>query len=438
MLGEIGLILLVIEAGIDIDLTTLKLIGSRGLIIAIVGSVLPIVIAFGIALAIGTPMTGAIAAGASFGPTSLGIAMNILRQGKIVNTPVGQLIISAAVIDDMIALIILSQLGALSGTASVASIVIPIASALGFLILGGYIAVYVLPPILDRQIFSRIKKENHGSVGLGLMFLILFGMMPATYYAKSSFLLGAFISGLVFCRNHDVHVRFVSQFKRLLQWLMRIFFAASIGFQVPIKDFGDRKVIGFGILFTVALLGKLAVGFIVPNFNNADKFRGLHLRDCLVTGFSMAAEGEFAFVIAVFAKDQELIEADLYASIVLAVLISTIIPPFALRFTISYFNNLAQKILNEAEELERHRGRSPSADLSPQEQDAMLRVSILQNAFFLRISLNISTHIILHIQHTLFITGANQSGQDRFPLYPNSVFIHVGTHPKNYLNTLQT
>jgi Kef-type K+ transport system membrane component KefB len=291
MLGEIGLILLVIEAGIDIDLTTLKLIGSRGLIIAIVGSILPIAIAFVIALALDpSDITAAIAGGACFGPTSLGIAMNILRQGKIVNTPVGQLIVSAAVIDDMIALIILSQLSALSGEADVASIVVPIVSALGFLILGGYIAVFQLPKFLDRFFFPKIKKQNHGSAGLGLMFLFLFAMMPATYYAKSSFLMGAFLSGLVFCRNHDVHVRFVSQFKRLLQWLMRIFFAASIGFQVPIKDFGDGKVIGIGLLFTLALLGKLAVGFLVPNFNNSDTFKGLHLRDCLITGCSMVRD----------------------------------------------------------------------------------------------------------------------------------------------------
>ena len=46
-------------------------------------------------------------------------------------------------------------------------------------------------------------------------------------------------------------------------------------------------VIAYGLLFTLALLGKLAVGFLVPNFNNTDKFKGLHLRDCLVTGFSM-------------------------------------------------------------------------------------------------------------------------------------------------------
>mmetsp|Transcript_16594 Transcript_16594/g.35967 ORF Transcript_16594/g.35967 Transcript_16594/m.35967 type:complete len:838 (+) Transcript_16594:67-2580(+) len=381
MLGEIGLILLVLEAGIDIDLTTLKLIGSRGLLIAIVGSILPIAIAIAIAFAIGTDTAGAIAAGASFGPTSLGIAMNILRAGKIVNTPVGQLIVSAAVIDDMIALIILSQLGALSGSANVTDIVVPIVSALGFLIGGGYIAVAILPRILEKQFFSRIKKEQHGAAGLALMFLFLFAMMPATYYAKSSFLMGAFLSGLVFCRNHDVHIRFVSQMKRLLQWLMRIFFAASIGFQVPIKDFGDWHVIGYGALFTLALLGKLAVGFMVPNFNNSDKFKGLHLRDCLITGCSMAAEGEFAFVIAVFAVDQELISPDLYASIVLAVLVSTIIPPFALRFTISYFNKVAERMLKQAEELERQRAATmdDTFTLTPEEQEKRLREHIQAN-----------------------------------------------------------
>ncbi|KAL7540185.1 hypothetical protein ACHAWF_006616 [Thalassiosira exigua] len=281
----------------------------------------------------------------------------------------------------MIALIILSQLGALSGGASVAAIVTPIVSALGFLILGGYIAIVPLPKLLNRFFYPRIKKENHGSAGLGLMFLILFAMMPATYYAKSSFLMGAFLSGLVFCRNHDVHVRFVSQFKRLLQWLMRIFFAASIGFQVPIKDFGDGIVIGYGLLFTLALTGKLVVGFLVPNFNNVDKFKGLHLRDCLITGCSMAAEGEFAFVIAVFAKDQDLISADLYASIVLAVLISTIIPPFALRATISHFNKVAEQMVKDAENVERRRAAAieETAHLSPEDQEKILRENIEAN-----------------------------------------------------------
>lgn len=69
----------------------------------------------------------------------------------------------------------------------------------------------------------------------------------------------------------------------------------------------------------------------------------------------MAAEGEFAFVIAVFAVDDGLISKDLYASVVLAVLISTIIPPFLLRFTISYYNKKAEARVEEAAQKEMER-----------------------------------------------------------------------------------
>lgn len=112
----------------------------------------------------------------------------------------------------------------------------------------------------------------------------------------------------------------------------------SIGFQVPINKFANLTVLLQGLLFTGALLGKVAVGFMVPNFVATKRFKMTHLRDCLVVGFSMAAEGEFAFVIAVFAVSNGMITQDLYASVVLAVLASTIVAPFCLESSISYFN----------------------------------------------------------------------------------------------------
>ena len=94
---------MVLEAGIDIDLTTLRLIGARGIVIALVGTLLPIGLAFTIAQLLGFRGVAAVSAACAFAPTSLGIAMNILRQSNMVNTPVGQLIVAAAIIDDMIA-----------------------------------------------------------------------------------------------------------------------------------------------------------------------------------------------------------------------------------------------------------------------------------------------------------------------------------------------
>eukprot|EP00547_Thalassionema_nitzschioides_P007385 CAMPEP_0194199884 /NCGR_PEP_ID=MMETSP0156-20130528/725_1 /TAXON_ID=33649 /ORGANISM="Thalassionema nitzschioides, Strain L26-B" /LENGTH=776 /DNA_ID=CAMNT_0038924829 /DNA_START=55 /DNA_END=2385 /DNA_ORIENTATION=+ len=339
VLGEIGLVLLVLEAGIDVDLDMLKLIGSRGFIIAFLGSIFPIALGLGVAFALGFDAVSAIATGAAFGPTSLGIALNILRGGGILNTPVGQLIIAAAIIDDMIALVVLSQLSALTGDITVAGVVIPIVSALLYLVLGGYLAIYILPGLIDKYLIRKLVKWNQGRVELTLMFVMLLALMPATKYSKASPLMAAFVSGLTFCSSETLHHTFVRQFKRIMQWLMRIFFAASIGFQVPITKFGNGTVLLQGLALTIALLGKLGAGFLVPDFYpNSSRFRGMHLRDCLITGFSLAAEGEFAFIIAVFSFDNELIDETTYSSIVLAVLLSTIIPPFLLRFTIHYYN----------------------------------------------------------------------------------------------------
>lgn len=70
---------------------------------------------------------------------------------------------------------------------------------------------------------------------------------------------------------------------------MRIFFASTIGFQVPVKEFGNGKIIWQGLVFTIALTGKLVVGFLVPNFTQEKKFTGNHLRDCLIVGCSMVS-----------------------------------------------------------------------------------------------------------------------------------------------------
>jgi len=360
LIGEVGLILLVIEAGIDIDMSVMKLVGTRGLMIAVVGSFLPIGVGVLIAWAIKVgDFKAIIASGAVFGPTSLGIALNVLKGGGILNTPVGQMIVAAAVVDDMIALVILSQLEGLVGTITISGILIPIVSALLFLILGGVIAVFVLPRFINNYILPRFSDHSRDKIEMTIMFALLIGLMPATKYADASYLMGSFLAGLTFCHSDGLHHQFVRQFKRILQWLMRIFFSSTIGFQVPITDFGNFTIIWQGLLFCLSwVIGKVAVGFMVPNFSQQKNFTGNHFRDCMVTGFSMAAEGEFAFVIAVFAVDKELISKDLYASLVLAVLISTIIPPFALRFTIAYYNKKGEEAVAKAAEEEGQRDHS--------------------------------------------------------------------------------
>ena len=115
LFGEVGLMLLVLEAGLDVDFDMLKLIGLRGIAIAITGSLTPL--ALGALLSssfMGLEWKAALAVGCTLAPTSMGIALNVLKQAKMLDTPTGQLIIAAAVLDDVIALLLLSELQARS------------------------------------------------------------------------------------------------------------------------------------------------------------------------------------------------------------------------------------------------------------------------------------------------------------------------------------
>lgn len=409
LLGNIGLVLFMTQAGLEMDLGILKKIGPRGCIMAIVGSILPISLAMFLSkYALGQSGKTVIAMGCCFGPTSAGIAIHVLGQCSVLETPLGQLIVAAAIVDDMIALVVLSQLEALTGDASslsVAQIVVPIVSALLWLFVGGALALFVLPVVhqwvWDRIAHSSIRKQltrrmitgsfggdhndndddndNHQHTFSFLLLLgLLYGLLPATFYSQASYLMGAFLAGLSFCqeeRKESVSVLFRTQFKRLIGWLMKLFFAATIGFQVPLSEFGNWQVIRNGCILYLSLFGKLAVGpLLTPQFDDNDASSNgnqrwnnpQHVRDCAVVGLSMAGEAEFAFLVAVFGVTEQLIPPDLYASVVLAILMSTILSPLLLRTLLSIYpivpKEEAQVVDEEEEDTSHCNGDNPHHD----------------------------------------------------------------------------
>lgn len=364
-LGNIGLILLITQAGLEMNLAILKKIGVRGFIIALVGSILPISIGMLMSwAALHQKGSTAIAMGCCFGPTSAGIAINVLGQCSVLESPLGQLIVAAAIVDDILALLVLSQLRALtseSGDIAVADIVVPIVSAFAWLFVGGAIALFVMPKLIDQickwtlstfpsQLLDILGLRNGAKVEEGehhqtmrlcliLLFALLVCLVPATHRSQASHLLGAFLAGLSLCQVKGLANTFQDEFQCLIDWLMRLFFAATIGFQVPLSLFSDGKVVANGFLLFVSILGKIAVGpLLTPVFRSesteeTEKENSCtkeHVRNCAIVGFSMAGEAEFAFVVAVFGVSEDLIPADLYASVVFAILLSTILSPLLL------------------------------------------------------------------------------------------------------------
>ena len=234
LFGDIGLILLMVEAGIDIDIAQLKVTGTRSVAIAFTGAFASLLLGTGLAFATKAVTTeGAIALGAVFAPTSLGVASNALSAGNVLNTPVGQLIVAACVIDDVIGLIILSMIEVLvDEAAGVKDYFVPLISAVGYLIVLGYIAIAWMPTIVEKWILPKFPEFLRESVAFLLLILLIMGYMPLLHFCKASYLTGAFLAGLSFNQIRSIHNSFINRTKNTMAWLLRIFFAASIGFQV--------------------------------------------------------------------------------------------------------------------------------------------------------------------------------------------------------------
>ena len=322
--GEVGLILLVVEAGLDVDLEVLKLLGPRGVAVALTGSLTPLAIGFGLShWGLGLPWLSALAVGCALAPTSMGIAVNVLKKGKALNTPTGQLVVAAAVLDDVIALVLLAELQALENP-RLLRLVLPVISSVVLMAGFGWFGTRVIP-LLFRRVLPRVAPKHREKLLLGLLLFLAIVLIPAAHQMGSSHLLGCFLAGFSFCT--DPHVRGVwsTQLKRLLQWLLRLFFACTIGFEIPVRQFASAEVVHRACVFFIAILGKVSTGvWAVP----------LSIPEFFKVGFAMATWGEFAFIVATSARSRGLIDQLTFSALILAVVLSILLSPMLLRLTL--------------------------------------------------------------------------------------------------------
>eukprot|EP00544_Gedaniella_sp_CCMP2646_P007134 CAMPEP_0202484456 /NCGR_PEP_ID=MMETSP1361-20130828/3533_1 /ASSEMBLY_ACC=CAM_ASM_000849 /TAXON_ID=210615 /ORGANISM="Staurosira complex sp., Strain CCMP2646" /LENGTH=887 /DNA_ID=CAMNT_0049113111 /DNA_START=176 /DNA_END=2839 /DNA_ORIENTATION=- len=349
LIGNIGLIGLMLESGINIDVAQLKESGKRAAIMAFVGSVLPLAVGIGLGLWSGENIQSSVSIGASFAPSSFGVAAGALTSGEIINTPVGQMIVASSVVDDVLGLILLAIVEVFTyPDPRVIDYIIPFISSFGFLIVLGYSAVTWMPRIIEKRIMPLFSDKYREFAIFALMFFLLIAYMPLMHYSRASSLTGAFLAGLTFSQINSIHISFVNKGRHLLNWLLRIFFSATIGFQVPVTSFGDPYVLKWGGKFILAILIKMPLGSFVPRYKHviADDFPyDPYWRDFWFVALSVACRGEFNFIIASFALGSGLINAKIYAAMVFAILIACVIGPVILTKVIRHYNNLSKAYL---------------------------------------------------------------------------------------------
>lgn len=217
------------EAGIEVDLALIKTTGKAAISMSIICALLATGCGIGVGLALGVNFEGAFAIGATFAQTAIGTCLPVLQSGRLMSAPIGQLLLAATTVDDIIALTLLAVMESFGSEEKqpVINYFIPIISSISWLVSLGFVAFFVAPRVIDDYILPRLKKKSHQNFVLYfLMTGVTLGYMPLFDVTKSSYLMGASVAGMTFSQCKMGSEAF-ERCQLLYSWLMKLFFAGK-------------------------------------------------------------------------------------------------------------------------------------------------------------------------------------------------------------------
>ena len=330
-----------IEAGFEIELATLSNVGARAILASVsgvffgAGPLTFLVARFGLHLG----SKEALAVAACLTTSSSAGALTTLKSKNELNTPTGQLVVAAALCEDLFGLIFLAEIRVLARPSPTPlSYSIPVLVSLGFAAAVGASAVYATPAALNC-LLPRVPERHVETLLLLLILGAAVGLVAACTASGASPLLGAFSAGLCFCTLSSIRQIWRQQVKRVQAWLVRLFFAASVGFAMPISLFRSPRVWRNAVILYFCTWGKLVAGLSAEP---------LLLPEACSLAFAMATLGEFSFILGTVAHTElRVLSLQNYASVTLAVLLTTIVSPTLLAWSLDWMARRANAAVEE-------------------------------------------------------------------------------------------
>jgi Kef-type K+ transport system membrane component KefB len=315
-MATIGVVVLLFETGIHTELKELLQVGAVAGVVAITGVVLPMGLGYGVATALGVSTIPALVCGAALCATSVGISARVLSDLRVLETNEGRVVLGAAVIDDIIGLIILSMVAAIvaGGAVSVGKLSLSALVAIAFVVVSIAVGTRVAPPVF--RFVERVKTGGTlGMIALAFAFL----MAWLADLAGSALIVGAFAAGVVL-DDSDARREISRATTTIGHFFVPIFFA-SVGAAVNLRALADGRSLAVGGLLIVAgVIGKVAAGY-APYWFKGNK---------LLVGAAMMPRGEVGLIFAQMGLQSGAIDDGLFGAIMLMVLVTTLVTPPAL------------------------------------------------------------------------------------------------------------
>lgn len=323
LLGEFGVVILMFMAGLETDMAAMRRVGMPALVSASGGVLLPLLVGWGFGLLVGMPMNEAVFVGTILTATSVSISAQTLLELKKLRTKEGMTILGAAVIDDVMGILLLSVVVAAFPSGGSA----PPVWLVGVKMVAYFAVGTLLAPVLRWLVgwFARLP-VTQPVVAVSLVLVLVYAW-SAEYLGGVASITGAYLVGILLGRTG---------FKQQLEGAMQVFgygffvsiFFADIGLRANLREAigGPLVWVGLGIIL-IAIVTKMigaGLGARVMGFTAVESAR---------VGAGMVSRGEVGLIVAAIGLERGVIPQDLFAIMVLMVVVTTLVTPVVLRAT---------------------------------------------------------------------------------------------------------
>jgi Kef-type K+ transport system membrane component KefB len=331
-LAELGAVLLLFSAGLETSVAKMKRVGGRAAAVAVVGVVAPFGLAYMtcVGLHVEMPTVGHLFLAATLSATSVGITASVLKEMKMMERRESEIILGAAVIDDVLGLVLLAIVSRIAVTGGIELWLIAQTSGVALLLV--CLTLWRGESFANRSqaVFEKLDRHN------GREFFALALAFGCAWIAESvglAAIIGAFAAGVIL-RNHAVprddsqrwdqsDTSMTQTIAPLTKFLAPLFFL-YVGMQVEIEYFFDLRTLLLALVFSICgIVGKLLSG--LPAGNGLDR---------LNVGVGMVPRGEVGLVFLGVGRGLGAVSDSLFAALVVVVFMTTIVTPPALKWTL--------------------------------------------------------------------------------------------------------
>ena len=327
--SEIGVIMLMFLAGLDTDLAELKKTGFASFVIAVIGAVLPLIggtICYEIFFKdLADPMDflKALFIGVVLTATSVSITVETLREMGKLKGKVGTAVLGAAVIDDILGIIVLTVITGFADPS-----VKPIR------VMGNIALFFVFIAIIGIIFYKAFQKmdiiwSNHRRLAIvSLAFCFILSYIAEVFFGIAD-ITGAYFAGIILCNILDLREYVAKKINIMNYMFFAPIFFSSIGIKTNLEGFTSEIAAFSIVLLIIAILTKVlgcGLGAKLFKFTN---------HEALAVGVGMISRGEVALIVAQKGAAAGLINTDLFPAIVLVVVVTTLVTPILLKLVMN-------------------------------------------------------------------------------------------------------